>query len=241
MLDLTAVEPQASGDLIPDGTYAKVILHLRRGGADGSSELDKGLLKASTSPGSDVLSLDAELTVVEGRHARRKFWQLFTVAGGKRDEQGQSIGWNITKRTLRGMIDSALGLDPEDRSESAAARRRLRGLADLDGITFVARISIEPSRNPAYPDQNRLEHPVLPTEPEWRAVMDGKEVPAKPTRARTAAITAVSQPAWGQPAAVPAATGAPAWSAGQAHTASAAPAPGGVAAAKPAGPAWLNS
>ncbi|MGE3293529.1 MAG: hypothetical protein AB7O95_19340, partial [Geminicoccaceae bacterium] len=112
MLDLTAVEPQASGDLIPDGTYAKVIMHLRRGGADGPGELDQGLLKASTSPGSDVLSLDAELTVVEGRHARRKFWQLFTVAGGKRDDQGQSIGWNNTRRTLRGMIDSALGLDP---------------------------------------------------------------------------------------------------------------------------------
>jgi hypothetical protein len=241
MLDFTAVEPQASGDLIPNGTYAKVIMHLRRGGADGPSELDQGLLKASTSPGSDVLSLDTELTVVEGRHARRKFWQLFTVAGGKRDEQGQSIGWNITKRTLRGMIDSALGLDPDDRSEAAAAKRRLRGLADLDGITFVARISIEPSRNPGYPDQNRLEHPVLPTEPEWRAIMDGKEVPAKPTRARAATNTAVTQPAWGKPAAMPAGAGAPAWSAAQARPASAAAAADSAAAAKPAGPAWLNS
>ena len=241
MLDLTAVEPQASGDLIPDGTFAKVILHLRRGGADGPGELDQGLLKASSTPGSDVLSLDAELTVVEGRHARRRFWQLFTVAGGKRDEQGQSIGWNITKRTLRGMIDSALGLDPDDRSESAAAKRRLRGLADLDGITFVARISVEPSRNPAYPDQNRLEHPVLPTEPEWRAVMDGQEVPAKPTRSRTAGNTAVAQPVWGQPAAAPATAGAPAWSATPARPASAAPVAGSAATAKPAGPAWLNS
>ncbi|MGE3291317.1 MAG: hypothetical protein AB7O95_08045, partial [Geminicoccaceae bacterium] len=157
------------------------------------------------------------------------------------DDQGQSIGWNNTRRTPRGMIDSALGLDPDDRSEATAAKRRLRGLADLDGITFVARISIEPSRNTAYPDQNRLEHPVLPTEPEWRAVMDGKEVPAKPTRARTAVNRAVTQPAWGQPAAAPATAGAPAWSATPASPASTAPAAGGVATAKPAGPAWLNS
>lgn len=241
MLDLTAVEPQASGDLIPDGTFAKVIMHLRRGGADGPSDLDQGLLKASSTPGSDVLSLDAELTVMEGRHARRRFWQLFTVAGGKRDEQGQSIGWNITKRTLRGMIDSALGLDPDDRSEAAAAKRRLRGLADLDGITFVARISIEPSRNPAYPDQNRLEHPVLPTEPEWRAVMDGKEVPAKPTRARPSSAASAGQPAWGQPSAMPVPATAPAWGSPAKPAATVATPPPAAASAKPAGPAWLNS
>ncbi len=241
MLDLTDVEPQASGDLIPDGTYAKVVLHLRRGGVDGPSELDKGLLKASTAPGSDVLSLDAELTVVEGRHARRKFWQLFTVAGGKKDEQGQSIGWNITKRTLRGMIDSALGLDPDDSSEATATKRRLRGLADLDGITFIARISVEPSRNPSYPDQNRLDHPVLPTEPEWRAVMDGREVPAKPGRSRTGAATAAAQPAWSQPTALPTPSGAPAWGSAPARPASAPPMAPAATPARPAGPAWLNS
>ena len=45
------------------------------------------------------------------------------------------------------MIDSALGLDPDDH-EDAKAKRRLRGLADLDGITFVAKIAVEPN-NPA--------------------------------------------------------------------------------------------
>jgi hypothetical protein len=241
MYDFSDVEPQQSSDLIPDGTFAKVAMTIRPGGVDGQTEIDQGLLKTSNTPGSDVLSLDCEFTVTEGRLARRKFWQTFTVSGGKVDEKGASIGWNISKRTFRAMIDSALGLDPDDHGEDAKAKRRLRGLADLDGITFVARISVEPSRNPAYPDQNRLEHPVLPTEPEWRAVMDGQEVPARPTRARTAANTAVTQPAWGQPAATPAGTGAPAWSASQARPASAAAAAGSAAARKPAGPAWLNS
>ena len=141
--DMNDVAPQQSGDLIPDGTFAKLVMTLRKGGADGMSEADRGLLKVSNQPGSDVLTLDAEFTVAEGPHARRKFWQNFTVQGGKLDEQGQSIGWKISKGQFRAMIDSALGLNPEDMSEAAKAKRVLRGLADLDGISFVAKIQIE--------------------------------------------------------------------------------------------------
>jgi hypothetical protein len=138
MYDFSDVEPQQSSDLIADGSFAKVIMTIRPGGVDGQTEIDRGLLKASTTAGSDVLSLDCEFTVTEGRLARRKFWQTFTVSGGKVDEKGASIGWNISKRTFRAMIDSALGLDPDDNSAEATTKRRLRGLADLDGITFVA-------------------------------------------------------------------------------------------------------
>lgn len=220
--DMNDVAPQQSGDLIPDGTFAKVRMSIRKGGTDGMSEVDRGLLKPSNQPGSDVLMLDTEFTVVEGPHARRKFWQMFTVQGGKLDEQGQSIGWKISKSTFRAMIDSALGLNPEDMSEAARARRVLRGLADLEGITFVAKIRIEPSRNPAYKDANKLDHVVLPTAPEWQKVMDGETVPAQPSnRPRPAAAPAQpAAPAWGQsqpasqPAAEPAApkaAGGPAW------------------------------
>jgi hypothetical protein len=72
--------------------------------------------------------------------------------GGKIDEKGTSIGWNISKRTFRAMIDSALGLDPDDNSEEAKAKRRLRGRADFDGIAFVAKIAVEPNNDPRYPD-----------------------------------------------------------------------------------------
>ena len=90
-----------------------------------------------------MLMLDAEFTVTEGPHIRRKFWQTLTVSGGKVDENGVSIGARITKSTLRAMIDSALGLDPEDMSEATKAKRILRGFADLSGITFVAKIKVE--------------------------------------------------------------------------------------------------
>ena len=97
--------------------------------------------------------LDAEFTVTEGPHIRRKFWQTFTVSGGKVDENGVSIGARITKSTLRAMIDSALGLDPEDMSEATKAKRVLRGFADLSGITFVAKIKVEYERQPGLPRQ----------------------------------------------------------------------------------------
>lgn len=243
MFDMNDAEPQKSGELIPDGTFAKATLTVRPGGIDGQSEIDQALLKTPKDPSSDVRMLDCEFTVVEGPHAKRKFWQMFTVQGGKVDENGVSIAWKISKSTFRAMIDSALGLDPQDMSEAAKQKRILRGLADLNGITFVAKIKVEASEDARYSDQNRLDRVVLPTEKEWNLVMDGKDVPASPSRSRGPGTkAAAAQPAWtqgaapgGQPLAAPRspqAPGAPAWS----QPSSSAGAP----AAKQPGPAWLN-
>ncbi len=120
--DMNDAQPQISSDIIPDGTFAKITMIFKPGTIDGASPVDARLLKHSNSPGSDVQQIDAEFTVVEGPYARRKFWQFFTVLGGKVDEQGVSIGWKITKSTFRSMIDSALGLDPQDMSEAAKAK-----------------------------------------------------------------------------------------------------------------------
>ena len=224
--DMNDAEPQMSGEIIPDGTFAKVTMAIRPGGVDGQSELDQCLLKAPKDTTSDVLMLDCEFTVVEGPHARRKFWQMFTVQGGKVDENGVSIGWKISKSTFRAMIDSALGLAPDDMSDAAKAKRVLRGLADLNGITFVAKIAVE--QNPQYKDKNKLDRVVLPNEKEWQAIMRGEAVAPSPShRAQKPAAPAQSagkpqqqqRPAWSQPASAAAKPSAP---------------------AQPAGPAWLN-
>lgn len=236
MFDLNTVEPQRSGDLIPDGTYAKIGMSIRRGGMDGGNETDRGLLKASKN--SDVLMIDAEFTVMEGPSARQKFWQYFTVQGGTLDEQGASKAGQISLRTFRSMIDSACGLDPADTSDAARAKRVLNGLADLDGIQFVARIGVEESLG--YADKNTLDAVILPTAPEWRQVMNGEAVPPKPSKKKSAQPAQQSMaPAWG--AAVPAAAtpSATAWqqqAAPAAQTASAAtpPAAAPAAAAQPA-------
>ena len=154
--DLNDPQPQMApiGELIPDGTFANVRLTIRPGGVNGATPADAGLLKASQS--SDARMLDCEFTAVDGPHARRKFWQSFTVAGGKLDEKGQSIGWKISKSTFRAIVDSALGLDPKDESPGAKAKRVLPGLRHLEGIIFAARIMVEPASNPQYRDQNRI-------------------------------------------------------------------------------------
>jgi len=216
--DLNDAQPQMApiGELIPDGTFAKVRLTVRPGGVDGATQMDAKLLKASQS--SDAKMLDCEFTILEGPHARRKFWQSFTVAGGKVDEKGQSIGWKISKSTFRAMVDSALGLDPRDESPDAKAKRVLPGLKHLDGIVFAARIMVEPASNPQYRDQNRIANVVLPDDASHAAIMRGETVPPEPVNAppRKAASAPAPgwqapTPAWGAQPQAPAA--APAWGA----------------------------
>lgn len=220
------------GDLIPDGTFARVRMTIRPGGVNGASPLDAGLLTASKS--SDARMLDCEFTVVSGPFARRKFWQNFTVAGGKLDDKGVSKGWNIAKSTFRAMIDSALGLDPKDMSDAAKAKRTLRGLKDLDGITFVVRIMLEPAGNPQYKDANKLANVVTPDEPQHAAVSRGETEPPEPVNVKPrkpADAPASMAPAWTTPGTSAAPNPAPAWNP------PAAPAP---APAPNAGPPWLN-
>ena len=235
MYDLNDVQPQMPpmGELIPDGTFARVAMTIRPGGLNGATPTDAGVLKASNS--SDAKLLDCEFTVVEGPYARRKFWQNFTVAGGTVGERGQSIGWKISKGQFRAMIDSALGLNPEDMSEAAKAKRVLRGLADLDGISFVAKIQIEPSRNPAYKDANKLANVVTPDEPQYAAIMRGETVPPEPVNAKPRKTEAtVTAPAWATPATAAPETGKAPWAAG-ATAPAASPAP--TSAAPAAAPA----
>lgn len=184
MFDFNDAAPQMapSGDLIPDGTYAKVKLTIRPGGVNGAGPMDAGLLKQSQS--SDAKMLDCELTVMVGPFARRKFWQNFTVAGGKLDEKGQSKGWNISKSAFRAMIDSALGLDPKDMTDGAKAKRTIQGLKQLDGIEFACRIMIEPATDARYKDQNKIANIVLPGDVHYGAIMGGQVVEAEPVNAK---------------------------------------------------------
>lgn len=227
MYDLNDAAPQMGpmGELIPDGTFAKLKMTIRPGGVNGSSELDAKLLKASTS--SDAKMLDCEFTVIEGPYARRKLWQNFTVAGGKLDDKGNSKGWNMSKSTIRAMVDSALGLDPKDESDAAKAKRRLGGLKQLDGITFVARIMVEPSSNPQYSDKNSIANVVCVDEPQYAAVMRGERVAVDPINAKPRKATAAANGSQGSMV--------PAWG----NTTAPSPSMGGAGSAA-AVPAWLN-
>ena len=60
----------------------------------------------------------------------------------------------------------------------------LRGLADLHGITFAAKVRVEPANDPRYSDSNRLDRVVLPGEPEYAKVMAGEGVRRRPATGR---------------------------------------------------------
>ena len=238
--DLNDAQPQMApiGELIPDGTFAKIRLTIRPGGVDGATPMDARLLKAS--PHSDARMLDCEFTVIDGPYARRKFWQNFTVAGGKLDEKGQSIGWKISKATFRAMVDSALGLDPKDESATAKAKRVLSGLKQLDGIGFAARIMVEPASNPQYRDQNRIANVVLPDEPLHAAIMRGEAVPAEPVNAPARKTANAPAPAWQAPTPAWGTQPSPAaatWGGTQPTAAASAPAWGGPSASGAPAPA----
>src|SRR5579863_6377968 len=134
-IGLQDAEPQRDfGANIPDGTFCKVKLAIKPGSYSlpNMDAADAGLFKQAKPP-SDAVMLEGELTVLPpSPHAKRKIFQMWTIGGGKLDEKGQSIAWNITKSSLRAMIDSACGLDPADASPQATTTRVLQNFRSLD-------------------------------------------------------------------------------------------------------------
>lgn len=199
MFDFNDAEPQMGpiGELIPDGTFARLKLKIRPGGVDGAVPADKGLLRSAKS--GDAKMLDCELIVMSGPYARKRLWQNFTVAGGKTDDKGQSIAWKISKSTFRAMIESATGIDPKDMSDAAKQKRTIQSLSQLQGIEFAARIMVEPGE-PGYRDQNRLANVVIRGEPNYEAIMRGENVDADPVNAqpKKPKAQASGAPAWGE-------------------------------------------
>ena len=248
-IDLSGAEEQReAGATIPDGTFVKLAMNIRAGGSTvpGNDPMDNGLFTASKS--SDALGLDAEFTVTAGPYAHRKVFSWMTISGGALDDKGNSKGWNMTKTSLRAMIDSALGLDPKDVSPAAAQSRRVGGFAQFSGIEFWANIGIEPGNEILqngqgtgrfYDDKNVIDRIVVPGDAEYADLRAGKEVAAKPKHKASvsgapapSASTAAAKPAWGGGGAVASHSASP--PAQQPLPGTTAPQP------QQAGPAWLR-
>lgn len=178
-MDFNDAGQQQAGELIPAGTIAKVVITIRPGSAG-----QGGWLTRSNT--SDVEYLNCEFTVLEGSFARRKFWQNMTVSGGKVDERGQSKAWGITKASLRAMLDSAFGLDPDDDTPAAKQKRVTQDWGAFNGLQFVAKIGIEKGKD-GYSDKNRLQFVLTRKNQEYAAVMFGAQTgyTPQPTQAAT--------------------------------------------------------
>ena len=216
MYDLNDAQPQMApvGELIPDGTFAKVAMTIRPGGLNGATPADAGLLKASNVERRQA----ARLRVHRGRGPLRPAQVLAELH--RRRRQGRREGpveglEHLQERVPRDDRQRARTRTPRTTAPAAKQKRVIQGLKQLDGIVFVARIMIEPASNPHYKDANKLANVVLPDEPQYAAVMRGESVPPEPVNAKPRkAEAAVTAPAWATPATAAPEAGTVPWAAG---------------------------
>lgn len=155
-MDFNNAPEQREGGLIPDGTIAVVHMTIKPGNAG-----EGGWLKRSKDGAS--LGIDAEFTVVEGPHAKRKFWKLFTMEGAG---EGHQKAGEISASQLRAILESARGVRPDDESQAAKTARQVSSYGDFDGIRFVAKIGIEKGKD-GYKDKNNLDAVITPDRKDW--------------------------------------------------------------------------
>jgi hypothetical protein len=201
-LNLNEAEPQRPFDLIPAGTIVTAQMMIRAGGIG-----EDGWLKRSADGNCE--GLDLEFTIVDGDYAKRKIWQ-FMILNGTTD--GHAKAADISRTMLRGILESAHGIRPDDVSEEAQSKRN-SDLADFQNLRFIARVSIEKSKDPAYDDKNKL-YALTPDARQWQPVeqipapaqgtftgMTG--APAAQARAaapaKSAPAQAVARPQWANP------------------------------------------
>jgi hypothetical protein len=189
--DYSQAPPQRETDLIPHGTVAPVALKIRAGGAG-----EGGLLKRSKS--GDCEMLDLEFTVVNGPHVKRKFWENLIVAG---TTDGHAKASEVSRGTLRAVIESARGIKPKDVSPEAR-RARTADLKDFDGLIFMAKIGVEKGKpmndgsGENWPDKNILASVITPDRQDWHPVEKppafngGSGGPTPPPS------TPIAKPAW---------------------------------------------
>ena len=168
--DFNDADTQRNFDVIPNGTIATVRMTVRPGSAG-----EDGWLRRSKDGTSEML--DCEFVVLDGPFAKRKFWMLFTVDG---TTQGHAEAAKISASKLRAILESARGIRPDDKSDTATQARRIGSYGDLNGLSFIARVGVEPPQN-GYKAKNRLDHVVTPDEKAWHPVtQEPVATPAKP-------------------------------------------------------------
>jgi hypothetical protein len=187
MFDFNDAETQRTRELIPADTVATLHINVKPGDTGEGNWLKAS--KDGTSQG-----LDCEFVVVDGEHAKRKFWSRFTFNG---ESDGQKMAVDISRRTFRAILESARGIKPDDKSDAAAAARKVASYGDFDGIRFIGRIGVQPADG-KFAAKNTLLEVITPDRKNWRAVeqvqVNGAARPAQ--QPESAPAQAMARPAW---------------------------------------------
>jgi len=125
---------------------------------------------------------------------------------GLQSRKGPAWG-QMGRSMIRGILNSARNVSPQDNSPQAAAARRINGFADLDGIEFLARVDVE--RDAKGENRNAVKLAVEPDHKDYAALMGmapkvqsggGSAAPAQanPSHATPQRPAATGKPAWAQ-------------------------------------------
>jgi hypothetical protein len=194
--DYTNAPPPRDTELIPHGAVATVIMHIRAGnvGEDGMCKRSKdGLCEM----------LDAEFVLADGPFAKRRFWENMILAG---TTDGHAKAADVSRGKLKQMLDSALGLKPDDTSPQARTARTV-SLKQFDGMTFIVKVGIEKggpkndSSGENWPDKNIIAAVITPDKKEWHPVV--QPPPFNGGQAPTSTPTSSAPPAGGAPPITP--------------------------------------
>jgi hypothetical protein len=189
-LDLNEAGEQRSFDLIPAGTVCPVQISVRPG-AVGVSWLRKS--KDGSSEG-----LDLEFVVIGGPYVKRKFWTLLTVQG---TTEGHAKAREISLKTLKAIVESARGIRPDDKSDTAKAAR-IVAWQDFDGMRFIVRVGVRAAEG-QYAAKNTLHEVVTPDQKDWtqpeqlsRDLFTGANSTGPEPQAKPQPANAIARPAW---------------------------------------------
>jgi hypothetical protein len=149
-IDTNTAQKQKGFDLIPTGTVCSVVLNLR------------GLKDTNARDGK---MLDCEYTVSSGDFSTRKIWELSMISGN--GGEGHTTAVDISMSRLRAFLESAFAIESEDESEEAQAARVIEDWTDIDGLEVLVKIGVEKSKDPQYPDKNRIVAFVGPDSKDW--------------------------------------------------------------------------
>lgn len=184
MLDFNTAEQQSTGKgpIPPDSC---VILQMEvRNGKNGSHQL-----LTRSDKGNEYLNV--EFKVVRGSYEGKQIWERYTVIGSE-------AAAKISMRTLRAIVESARGIDPNDQSPAAVQNRMLNDWSDFQGIQFMAIVDAKVEHNTKDGNDyinNHIKKIVTSNMPEYAIVAQhGEIISDKPLPEKTAAAPKAAAP-----------------------------------------------
>jgi hypothetical protein len=152
-------------DLIPAGTIAKVAMNIRSGGYEEEPYLTKSLHSGS-------IYLHVEFVILTGPFSRRKIFQNIGITGVCKTGDTDVFGTR-GRSLLRGLIESAKNIQPEDNSEEAQKARKISSFAELNGITCIVKIGVNKDKSGQYEPNNIVLAAITPDKKEYQQFWHG--------------------------------------------------------------------